>query len=127
MPTKMSVDRVLADTAQIINAWEANPDYSLGNLTLADLKGKHAALLAAKSAVDTKNTELTALLNQRDQLAGEASGLASRLRSGFRAFYGPDSSQYKQAGGTRVSGHTVEQVGVDQAPIEAARLAIAED
>ena len=103
MPSGLSIDRVLADASQIINAWEANPDYSLGNLTLADLKTKQAALLAAKGVVETKNTELTALMNQRDRLGIEMSELASRLRSGFRAFYGPDSPQYKQAGGTRSS------------------------
>ena len=44
-----------------------------------------------------------ALKNKRDALASELSELVTRTKSGFRAIYGPDSTQYEQAGGTRKS------------------------
>ena len=64
------------------------------------------------TAVNDHRTTLTRLIhmcwrtvpvNQRDDQAYNLNQLVTRARSGFRAVYGPDSSQYEQAGGTRSS------------------------
>ena len=49
------------------------------------------------------STELTGLINDRDSQGVGLNELVTRVRSGFRAVYGPDSTQYEQAGGTRLS------------------------
>ena len=103
MAAKLSADGVLQDATLIINAWTANPDYKLGDLTLEKFKTAFDGLGAASSAVDAKRTELTGLMNHRDEQAGAVHELVTRARSGFRAVYGPNSTQYEQAGGTRVS------------------------
>jgi len=46
---------------------------------------------------------LTALTNDLNVQVNELAGITTRARSGFRAVYGPDSTQYEQAGGTRAS------------------------
>jgi hypothetical protein len=46
---------------------------------------------------------LTALVNELGDMTTETANIVTRARSGFRAIYGPDSTQYEQAGGTRSS------------------------
>lgn len=103
MATKVSADGVLADASLIINAWTANPDFKLGDLTLAKFKSNFDGLETANVSVETERTELTGLLPDRDDQAPALHELITRARSGFRAIYGPDSTQYEQAGGTRAS------------------------
>jgi hypothetical protein len=72
-------------------------------LTLANFKAKCDGLQSSKDEVEAKRTELTAVINDRDSLATELKELCTRARSGFRATYGPDSTEYEQAGGKRAS------------------------
>jgi hypothetical protein len=53
--------------------------------------------------VAARRTELTGLMDVRDDHARTLSDLVTRVRSGVRAIYGPDSPQYEQAGGVRRS------------------------
>lgn len=103
MPTKVQVDKVLPDAACIINVWTANPEFALGDMTLEKFKAATEAVQTASNTVDAKRTELTGLINARDTQAAELAEWVTRARSGFRAVYGPDSTQYEQAGGTRTS------------------------
>ena len=103
MATKYSPDTVLADAGKIIDTWAANSDFNLGTLKLADVKKQREALIEANAAVEAKRNELSGLMGQRDDEAGKMNELVTRARSGFRAFYGADSPQYKQSGGTRSS------------------------
>ena len=41
--------------------------------------------------------------NTRDEKARQLQGIVTRFRSIARGHYGPDSAQYKQAGGTPLS------------------------
>ena len=103
MATKIQVDDVVADATQIVNVWTANGDFKMGDVTLAKLKSGVDALREADDAVESKRTELTGLINERDTQATQVNQLVTRARSGIRAVYGPDSKQYEQAGGTRSS------------------------
>ena len=67
-------------------------------MRLAVLADVHANLLAL-AAVAARRTELTGLMDVRDDHARTRSDLVTRVRSGVRAGYGPDSPQYEQAGG----------------------------
>ncbi len=103
MAMKVSADGVLAEATLIINTWTANADFKLGDITLAKFKSAFDGLDTANTAVETRRTELTGLMNDRDDQAAELNEWVTRARSGFRAVYGPDSTQYEQAGGTRSS------------------------
>ena len=53
--------------------------------------------------IAAKELELTPLRNQRDDLALQLNEVCTRARSGMKGYFGPNSSQYEQAGGTRAS------------------------
>ena len=103
MPTKHSPDTVLANSEQIARVWAENPTFTLGEITLAILQSKITDLRKKRDQIETLRTQLTALLNEASEQAAELADIDTRALSGFRAVFGPDSSQYEQAGGTRRS------------------------
>jgi hypothetical protein len=64
---------------------------------------KVAALRDLRAPIETARTQLTHMANQSDDALTDINNVTTRARSGFRAMFGPDSSQYEQAGGTRAS------------------------
>ena len=103
MPRKYSVDNVLADGEQIARVWAENPTFNLGEIKLSTLQKMIADLRDNRSQVESLRTQLTALTNETDEQANALGGAVTRARSGFRAVYGPNSTQYEQAGCTRQS------------------------
>jgi hypothetical protein len=103
MPTKYPFDTVIADSEQIARVWAENPDFALGEVTLPKLQTKIKDAHQKRDQIETLRTQLTALSNDLSEQTAELAGITTRARSGFRAFYGPDSNQYEQAGGTRAS------------------------
>lgn len=103
MARKYSFDAVIAAAEKIARVWQENPTFTLGEITLATLQSKIAALRQKRDQVETLRTQLTALKNNLDELISEMSSINTRALSGYRAVYGPNSSQYEQAGGTRSS------------------------
>ena len=98
-----SIETLLAEAEQIARVWAENPSFSLGDITLAQFQTKIAELRNARGKAETLRTQLTALVNEANARSDDLAELVSRARSGFRAHYGPDSTQYEQAGGTRAS------------------------
>lgn len=103
MPGKNSVDDVLAEAAKIVDVWSGNPDFKMGSITLDSFKASMAAVQNASATVESKRTELTGLITNRDVKTSSLNDLVSRARSGVRASFGPDSTEYEQVGGTRRS------------------------
>lgn len=103
MPRGKSLDEIVADGEQIVRAWEANPTFALGEVTLAGLRTMIGDLRETRTQTDELRTQLTRLVNDTNGKADELNTVVTRARSGFRAVYGPDSTQYEQAGGTRAS------------------------
>ena len=103
MPRKYSFDTTLADGEQIERVWAENPTFSLGEVTLTKLQTRLKDLREKRDQAETLRTQLTALTNDLNTQTAELATINTRARSGFRAVYGPDSTQYEQAGGTRAS------------------------
>jgi hypothetical protein len=103
MPKNKTVDTVLAEAEQIARVWAANPTFSLGELTLAQLQEMIADLRAKREQTQQLRNQLTALINDTNTRRDAVSNIVTRARSGFRAVYGPNSTQYEQSGGTRSS------------------------
>lgn len=103
MPKNNSIDDVIADGERIVRVWSDNPAFSMGDVTLAQLATMIAELRTLRGQIEAARTQSTQLVNQSNDKLAAISSVASRARSGFRAFFGPDSSQYEQAGGTRKS------------------------
>lgn len=100
---RKSFDSVIADAETLIRVWGENPKLSLGDLTLADFQATIAAFRTLNSNTEDAKTQLTKLTNDRTDEAARIQGIITRARSGARAQFGPDSSQYEQLGGTRSS------------------------
>lgn len=116
MHASIGTARIVSDARLIVDVWEANPEFSLGAVTKQSTVAAIDALETAHAVVESKRTELTALIDQRDSKAVEVSQLVTRARSGIRAVYGPDSYQYEQAGGTRSSERQARRSSSNGAP-----------
>ncbi|HJR07845.1 MAG TPA: hypothetical protein VJ842_11330 [Pyrinomonadaceae bacterium] len=103
MPTKYPFDTVLTNSEQIARAWAENPTFSLNEVTLAKLQAKITDARQKRDQIETLRMQLTALSNELNTQTAELASINTRARSGFRAVYGPDSTQYELAGGTRAS------------------------
>jgi hypothetical protein len=103
MPKNITVDKVLADAERILRVWTENPTFSLGELTQAKFQALLEELRDKRNQTETLRTQLTALVNETNERGNALSDAVTRALSGVRAVFGPDSSQYEQAGGTRRS------------------------
>lgn len=103
MPKSKSVDNVLSEAEQIARVWTDNSSFALGDITLAQFQTLITELRTQRNTTESLRTQLTAAINQTNGKADAIGGIITRARSGFRAVYGPDSTQYEQAGGTRAS------------------------
>ena len=103
MPKSISVDKVLADAERILRVWAENPTFSLGELTQVKFQALLDELRDKRNQMETVRTQLTALVNETNEKGSNLSDAVTRALSGVRAVFGPDSSQYEQAGGTRRS------------------------
>lgn len=103
MPSRYTFNSVITDSEQIARVWTDNPTFTLGDVTLTNLQSKIASLRQKRDEAETLRTQLTALTNDLNEQTNEMATIITRARSGFRATYGPDSTQYEQSGGTRAS------------------------
>ena len=71
------------------------------DVTLNSLKTLRKQLDDCITCVTDKKIELTGITNDRNETASQAAELVTRVRSAFRGFYGPNTKQYEQIGGTR--------------------------
>lgn len=103
MPSRYSTESVLTECERIARVWADNPTFSLGEVTLAGFQAKLAETRQKREQLETLRMQATALSNELEGLTGELAAIRTRAMSGFRAVFGPDSTQYQQAGGTRQS------------------------
>lgn len=103
MPKGKSLDDLLAAAEKIVRVWDANTEFKLGEIKLADLKAMVAELRGSRGQTEETRRQLTALVNATNTKAEAMAAVLTRALSGIRAYYGPDSSQYEEAGGTRLS------------------------
>jgi hypothetical protein len=103
MPRGKAIDGVLAEAEQIARIWTSNPDFAMSDVTLAQLQTKITDLRQKRTDTETIRTQLTEKINDANGQADALNRVVTRARTGFRAFYGPDSTQYEQAGGKRAS------------------------
>ena len=107
MATKANPDQALADSTGIAKVWKANPSLTLGKddgkVALKDYQASIKAVSDLNDEISDLRDQLTKLINDRDDAAGILSGYNTRALSAIRGIFGPDSTEYDQAGGTRTS------------------------
>ena|ERR1035437_5156955 len=94
---------VEAQAAQVLKVWKANRDFRMKDATYQDFEATHGGFKRVLKDIEAKNRELGVLRKARDKAESELSNLCTRARSGVRGYFGPDSSQYEQVGGTPTS------------------------
>jgi uncharacterized protein YPO0396 len=100
---KEAANTALVEAKKVDDVWSKNTQFTMQDVTLAQFKAAMAACQTGDDEVEAKRRELTALINKRDAANAELTKLTTRARSGIRGFFGPDSDEYEQAGGTRSS------------------------
>ncbi len=95
---------VLEQAQSVSNAWaQINDEMTFGDLTFSTLASDLSNAAPIQSQIDSLETQLTNLRNQRDELFLSIWDKVKRVRNGVKANYGDDSSQYEMVGGTRLS------------------------
>lgn len=104
MKAKPTPERVLKSLDKVIGVSEAHDDFSMGpDVTLKKLKDARAQLDDCTTKIADLKRQLTEQTDLRNDCAKAGNELVVRTRKGVLAFFGPDSTQYSQAGGTRAS------------------------
>ena len=111
MATQLNPDVVLADSANVDKVWSKNLTITLGtDNDPANPKVTHADFAAAQAKVKDLNAQITDLRTQLDDLLNDRNdatkvlnGYNTRGLSAVRGIFGPNSSEYEAAGGTRSS------------------------
>jgi hypothetical protein len=98
-----TTDSVLGDLDTVIKVWTENPIFAMGDLTLSGVQAKRADLATRDNAVDEARTTLSRLIDEASDARKEGAQIVTRARSGMRSTFGPNSTQYAQVGGTRLS------------------------
>lgn len=98
-----SLDGVIEGAEKVIQLWEANPTFSLGEITLATLKNAVEELKTLRAWRDNLRAELSAVTNDLDAKRSAVNAVTSRAVSGVRAVFGPNSNEYERVGGTRTA------------------------
>ena len=103
MPSRYTIESVLADCDKIVRVWTDNPTFALGEITLAGLQAEMADAREKRERQEALRMQMTALNNDLNAVSSSLSAKRTRALSGLRAVYGPNSTQYEQGGGTRQS------------------------
>lgn len=103
MATVIKSQKVKADCKTIGEVWAANADFKIKDVTLQNYTTDAAALAATLDSIASLELQLTFLRNTRDDLSRKLNEINTRVRSGMKSYFGPNSSQYEQVGGTRSS------------------------
>ena len=101
---RKTLDSTVADAHKIATVWKDNPKLDLGETVgLKDFQQSISDTETADADYVTKALDFTAAKILLQQKVRELRALITRARSGFRAQYGPDSTQYEQSGAKRSS------------------------
>jgi hypothetical protein len=104
MRRSTGTDEILQQIDEIIAVGAENPDFSMGpEVTLERLKASRAELDSYITSVVATNRTLSRQIDERDDCAKIANQYAVRARKAIQTYFGPDSPQYAQVGGTRAS------------------------
>jgi len=107
MATKVSATKALNQASGIEKVWKANATLKLGkdteNVTLLDYQASVKTVETLNQDIADLGLELKRLKDNRADAALILNRYNTRARSAIRGVFGPDSSEYDLAGGTRTS------------------------
>jgi len=98
-----SFDKLQAEADQLIRVWNANPIFSLGDVSLDTFQTLVNAFKDSRSDTQDLKTQLMTSVDETHGKAEQVAQVIMRARAGIRAYFGADSTQYEQIGGVRTS------------------------
>jgi hypothetical protein len=126
MSNNKSDNNLVTEAQCVLHFWEQHPELKLKDSTCAAFKLLQEAFRTTGDEVVAQENRLRLVLAERDAQSAEVKDVVTRLRSAVRGFYGPDSSEYHEVGGTRQSDRKrpVRAKNGSSAPAMAPALAI---
>jgi hypothetical protein len=103
MATGLNPVEVAKDSRRLATVWEENPEFKMKDLSLENLKQDTGDLEDTVKEIEKLEVKLTPLRNRRDGLMVKLNDINVRGRAGMKSYFGSDSDQYEQVGGTRKS------------------------
>jgi hypothetical protein len=100
---RKTVDDVIADLESLVRVWKGKVDFKVGDIDTLKLETTISSLRTKSTGLEDAKTLVTRLVNEVNTALAEALQIQTRGLSGVRAGFGPDSSEYEQAGGIRAS------------------------
>ena len=80
-----------------------HPEFTLKDFTTATFEAEITKLEQRETALQKHRQDEVPLLNDRNDQLKAVRTATTRARSGVKGYFGPDSSEYEQVGGTRAS------------------------
>ncbi len=104
MPKKLYPSNVLEQARTVATAWsQFAPEVNFGTVSAANLTEALNSAADLEGQMQSLELQLTHARNQRDELYSALWDKVKRARSGVKANYGDDSTEYELVGGTRLS------------------------
>ena len=104
MKRSATPDQILQQLDNVIGVWMENPDFGMGpGVTLEKVKATRVQLETCLMDVQATNRTLTKQIDDREDCAKLGNEYVVRARKAIQGYFGPDSTQYAQVGGTRAS------------------------
>ena len=103
MNSNLTPEKVLAESDAAIRVWKANAELKLKDVTFQTYDTTRSGLQAAQTQVAELENQLKTAANDRDKLMNDLNSMTIRLRTAARGYFGPDSTEYEELGGTRSS------------------------
>lgn len=95
--------QVIEEAERILRVWEANPNFSLGEITKEKMQTMVSELKQTCASLENLRRQVIETSNLVDDEIEGLNSVNVRARAGVKAVYGPNSSQYEEVGGTRES------------------------
>lgn len=118
-----SIPKLMQEAGKVKEALEKIGAGLPAGISAAEMAAKIAALEKAVKKLDALNVEKTQLVNSKAEQAQALSDYIVQVHLAVKAIYGPDSSEYEMAGGTRASERRGRRVRESQAQACAERAA----
>ena len=93
-------DQILQQLDDVVGVWKENPDFNMGP---GVVKATRVQIETCLMDVQATNRTLTKEIDDRDDCAKLGNEYVVRARKAIQGYFGPDSTQYAQVGGTRAS------------------------
>lgn len=100
---RKTVDDLIAELEDILLVFKANSGFKVGDIDEQKLGATISALRTQSLELENTKALMTKLVNDLNAAIAGGQQVQTRGLSGIRAAFGPDSSEYEQAGGVRTS------------------------